>query len=165
MEYVVIGKIVDTFGVNGELKVTPFAPEEVFENLERVYLKRRGGSYVPFKLKDIRRAGRFYLLRFEGYEDVQEAQQFRGAHLFLPENELPERGEGEFYAYELVGMEVVTDRGKKLGKVKRIEDFGVYDMLILEDEKIMIPFVGDIVLKVDKNSRVVEVKEDLIPLP
>ncbi|HHJ64968.1 MAG TPA: ribosome maturation factor RimM, partial [Aquifex aeolicus] len=42
---------------------------------------------------------------------------------------------------------------------------GVYDMLILEDEKIMIPFVGDIVLKVDKNSRVVEVKEDLIPLP
>ena len=165
MEYVVIGKIVDTFGVNGELKVTPFAPEEVFENLERVYLKRRGGFYVPFQLKDIRRAGRFYLLRFEGYEDVQEAQQFRGAHLFLPESELPERGEEEFYAYELVGMEVVTDRGKKLGKVKRIEDFGVYDMLILEDERIMIPFVGDIVLRVDRDSRVVEVKEDLVPLP
>jgi len=164
MEYVVIGKVVDTFGVRGELKIMPFAPEEVFEGLERVYLKRRGGAYVPFQVKEVRRAGRFYILRFEGCEGVQEARQFRGAHLFLPEGELPERSEGEFYAYELVGMEVITDRGKKLGRIKRIEDFGVYDMLILEEEKIMIPFVGDIVLEVNRGRGTVKVKEDLIPL-
>ena len=61
-------------------------------------------------------------------------------------------------------MEVWTNRGRKLGRVKRVEDFGVYDMLILEDERIMIPFVGDIVLSVDRERKRIEVREEMVPL-
>ncbi len=164
MDYVVIGRVIDTFGVRGELKVIPFAPEEIFEDLKKVYLKRVGGGYVPFKVEGVRRHKSFFLLKLKGYNSLSEAEQFKGAHLFLPEKELPERGEEEFYAYELVGMEVLTDKGKKLGRVKRVEDFGVYDMLILEDEKTMIPFVGDIVLSVDREKKKIEVREEMVPL-
>ena len=162
MEYVVIGRVIDTFGVKGELKVLPFAPMEVFENLSKVYLKRAGGGYVPFKVERIKEHGNSFIIKLKGYDSIGEAEQFRGAHLFLPEKELPPREEDEFYAYELVGMEVWTDKGKKLGKVKRVEDLGIYDMLILEDEKTMIPFVGDIVLQVDREGRRIEVKEEMI---
>ncbi len=164
MEYVVIGKVIDTFGVKGELKVAPYAPEEVFNNLIKVYLKRVGGGYVPFKAETVRKHGEFFLIKLKGYDSIDSAEQFKGAHLFLPEKKLPKTDEDEFYAYELVGMEVVTDKGKKLGKVKRIEDFGVYGMLILEGERIMIPFVNDIVLNVDRKKRKIKVKEDLVPL-
>ncbi|RLJ70681.1 16S rRNA processing protein RimM [Hydrogenivirga caldilitoris] len=162
MEYIVIGKVIDTFGVKGELKVLPMAPEEVFEKLKRVYLKRVGGEYVPFKVEGVRRHENFLLIKFKGYNDLGSVEQFKGAHLFLPEKELPKRDEEEFYAYELIGMEVVTNKGKRLGKVKRVEDFGVYDMLVLENEKIMIPFVSDIVLNVDRRERRIEVKEELV---
>ena len=162
MDYVVIGKVVDTFGVRGELKVLPFAPEEVFEGLRKVYFKRSGGGYVPFNVESIREHGDLFLVKLKGYDSLEDAEQFRGAHLFLPEDELPERKEDEFYAYELVGMEVWTDKGRKLGRVKRVEDFGVYDMLVLEDERIMIPFVGDIVLEVDRKKKRIEVKEEII---
>ena len=161
MEYVVIGKVIDTFGVKGELKVLPFAPEEVFENLRVVYLKKVDRGYVPFKVEGVRKHRNFFLLKLRGYDSLDEAEQFKGAHLFLPEGELPKREGEEFYAYELVGMEVWTDKGRRLGKVKRVEDFGVYDMLILE--KTMIPFVSDIVLSVDRDKRRIEVKEELIP--
>ncbi len=164
MEYVAIGKIVDTFGVVGELKVTPYAPEEVFEDLRRIFLKRVGGGYVPFKVESVRKHGNLYLVKFKGYNSLEDVKQFKGATLFLPEDELPERAEEEFYAYELVGMDVVTDKGKVLGKVKRVEDFGVYDMLILEDEKILIPFVSDIVLNVDRERKRIEVKGDMLPV-
>ncbi len=164
MDYVVIGRVIDTFGVRGELKVIPFAPEEIFEDLKKVYLKRVGGGYVPFKVEGVRRHKSFFLLKLKGYDSLSEAEQFKGAHLFLPEKELPERGEEEFYAYELVGMEVWTDKGRRLGKIKRVEDFGVYDMLILEDEKTMIPFVGDIVLSVDREKKKIEVREEMVPL-
>ncbi len=163
MDYVVIGKVVDTFGVRGELKVLPLAPEEVFENLGKVYFKRSGGGYVPFRVEGVRGHGDFFLVKLEGYDSLSDVEQFRGAHLFLPEEELPERGEEEFYAYELVGMEVWTDKGRRLGKVKRVEDFGVYDMLILEDEKTMIPFVGDIVLAVDREHGRIEIREEMVP--
>ena len=164
MDYVVIGRVIDTFGVRGELKVIPFAPEEIFEDLKKVYLKRVGGGYVPFKVEGVRRHKSFFLLKLKGYNSLSEAEQFKGAHLFLPEKELPERGEEEFYAYELVGMEVWTDKGRRLGRIKRVEDFGVYDMLILEDEKTMIPFVGDIVLSVDREKKKIEVREEMVPL-
>ncbi len=164
MEYVVVGRVADTFGVKGELKVTPFAPEEVLLNLRRVFLKRAGGGYVPFTVESVRKRGRLYILKFRGFDSLEEVEQFRGAHLFLPESELPPREGEEFYAYELVGMEVVTDRGRTLGKVRRVDDFGVYDMLVLEDERIMIPFVGDIVLSVDREGKTVKVREDLLPL-
>jgi len=164
MDYVVIGKVIDTFGLRGELKVEPFAPDEVFENLKKVYMKRVGGQYVPFKVTGVRKHRNFFLIKLKGYSSLEEVEQFRGAHMFLPEKALPRRGEGEFYAYELVGMEVITDHGKKLGRVKRVEDFGVYHMLILEDERLMVPFVEDIVLEVERDERVIKVRERFIPL-
>ena len=162
MEYVVIGKVIDTFGVKGGLKVLPFAPREVFDTLKRVYFKRVGGGYVPFKAESVKKHGDLFLLKLEGCNSLEKAEQFKGAHLFLPEVELPEREEGEFYAYELVGMEVWTDGGRKIGRVERIEDLGVYDILILEDKKTMIPFVSDIVLEVDRRRRRIEVREDMV---
>ncbi len=164
MDYVIIGKIIDTFGVKGELKVYPLAPQEVFQNLKKVYLKRVGGDYVPFRVERVKEHGQLFVLKFKGYDSIDAIEQFKGAHLFLPQKQLPKREEDEFYAYELVGMEVVTDRGRKLGRVKRVEDFGVYDMLVLEDERIMVPFVGDIVLSVSREKGLITVKEDLIPL-
>ncbi len=163
MEFVAIGKVLDTFGIKGELKVLPFAPDEVFETLKKVYLKRKGGDYVPFEIEGVRRHREFYLVKFRGYDDISSAEQFRRATLYLPEEELPPREEDEFYAYELVGMEVVTDKGRELGKVKRVEDYGVYDVLVLEDEKTFIPFVGEIILSVEREKKLIRVKDDLIP--
>ena len=162
MEYVIIGRVIDTFGVNGELKVVPFAPAEVFESLGKVYLKRAGGGYVPFKVERVKEHGNSVIVKLKGYSSLGEVEQFKGAHLFLPEKDLPPREGDEFYAYELVGIEVRTDKGRRLGRIKRVEDLGVYHMLILEDEKRMIPFVGDIVLRVDRERRIVEVKDEMV---
>ncbi len=164
MEYVAIGKVADTFGIRGELKVLPYAPQEVLSKLRRVFFKRRGGEYVPFRVEKVRSSEKFFILKLKGYDSLDSVEQFKGATLFLPEKELPRRGEDEFYAYELVGMEVFTDRGKRLGRVERVEDFGVYDMLVLEGGRLMIPFVGDIVLRVNKKEKRIEVREELIPL-
>ena len=83
MDYVVIGKVIDTFGVKGDLKVLPLAPEEVFDRLKRVYLKRVGGGYVPFKVERVRKSRNLILLKLKGYNSLGEVEQFRGAHLFF----------------------------------------------------------------------------------
>jgi len=161
-DYVVIGKITDTFGIEGELKVYPYLPQEFWEDLERVYLKRRGGDYVPFEIEWIDFVKNFVIIKFKGYDGIEKAQQFKGAKVYLPRKELPQLFEDEFYAFELVGMEVVTDKGKELGRVEGIRDLGAYDALVLRGGELLIPFVSDIVLSVDKEKGKIVVKEDLI---
>ncbi|HIP43287.1 MAG TPA: 16S rRNA processing protein RimM [Aquifex aeolicus] len=161
--FVIIGKVLDTFGLEGELKVRPYMPLEFFEGLGRIYLKRKGGDYVPFELEWIDFMNDKVILKFKGYDSIDAVRQFKGAKVYLPEEDLPCLEEDEFYAYELVGMEIETDKGKKLGKVIRVQDMGPYDVLVVEDEKIVIPFVSDIVLEVDKKKKKVIIKEELIP--
>ena len=163
-DYVIIGKILDTFGLEGELKVRPYAPMEIFEKLEKVYLKRAGGGWVPFEVEWIDFMDDKVILKFKGYDSIDEVEQFRGAKLFLPKEELPKLEEEEYYAYELVGMEVETDKGKKLGRVQRVQDMGPYDALVLDKGNLLIPFVSDIVLKVDKENKKIVVKEELLPV-
>ena len=161
-EYVIIGKISDTFGIEGELKVIPYMPLEFFEYIEKVYLKRKGGDYVPFEVEWVDFIRDKVILKFKGYNSIEQVEQFKGAKIFLPAEELPELSEEEYYAYELVGMEVETDKGKKLGKVERIRDIGPYDALELEGGNLLIPFVSDIVLKVDKENGKIIVKEERV---
>jgi len=163
-DYVVIGKITDTFGLEGELKVYPYLPQDFWQDLERVYLKRRGGDYVPFELEWIDFVKNFVIVKFKGYDGIEKAEQFKGAKVYLPREELPELSEEEFYAFELVGMEVVTDKGKELGRVEGVRDLGPYDALVLKGGELLIPFVSAIVLSVDKEKGRIVVKEDLIPV-
>ncbi len=162
MEYVAVGKISKPFGTEGKLKVIPLAPEEVLLKARRFFLKRKGGSFIPFEVEKVEKKGRLFLIKFRNLKDPESAKRFSGATLFLLREELPPLGKEEFYVYQIVGMKVLTDKGKYLGKVKRIESIGVYDMLILEKENIMIPFVKEIVFEVDTETRTLKVREDLI---
>ena len=163
-DYIVVGKIIDTFGLEGELKVFPYLPLEFWENLREIYLKRKGGNYIPFELEWVDFMKDFVILKFKGYDNIEKVEQFKGAKVYLPRNKLPKLSEDEFYAFELVGMDVITDKGKELGKVEGIRNLGAYDALVLRNGELLIPFVSDIVLRVDKEKGEILVKEDLIPV-
>jgi len=163
-DFVAVGKVLDTFRLEGELKVLPYLPPEEFLKLKRVFFKKRGGDFVPFEVESVKEHGKYLVLKLKGYDDAESASQFKGAKLFLPRSELPPLGEDEFYAYQLVGMNVITDKGRELGKVVRVRDMGPYEALVLEGEKLFIPFVSEIVLSVDSRKGEVKVKEDLLPL-
>ena len=162
MDFVVIGRVVDTFRTEGKLKVEPFAPDELFERIKKVFFKRRGGDYIPFKVIEVKPHGRFWIIALEGINTLEEAQQFKGAKVFAREDDLPDLAEDEFYAFELEGMKVVTDKGNVIGKVERVQDMGPYWALVCGD--LLIPFVEDIVISVSRKDKTVKVKEDLLPL-
>ncbi len=162
MNFVIIGKIIDTFGVKGYLKVIPLSKKEVFKDLKRIFLKRKGGDYAEFELEDIEFKGDFVTIKIKGYNTPEEARLFKGAHIHIPEEELPPAGEDEFYYYQLIGMIVKDRKGNVIGKVKAIHDIGTYHLIELEDEKTYIPFVSDIVKDVNISAGEMTVDEEKI---
>jgi 16S rRNA processing protein RimM len=160
--FVVIGKIEDAFGTLGKLKVKIFAPQRLWESLQKIYLKRKGGTYEPFEVESVEVRGRKAYLKLKGINTEEDALKMVGAHIYYPEEELPELKSGEYYYYQLVGSEVYTDKGEKLGTVQYIHESGGYPILVLENN-LMIPFNRHFVKEVDTENKKIVVDSEKLP--
>jgi 16S rRNA processing protein RimM len=72
----------------------------------------------------------------------------RGAVLQVPMAELPEPGPDGYYVFQLVGLEVVEEGGRTLGRVADVAQYPANDVLELEDG-LALPLVEDCVREVD----------------
>jgi 16S rRNA processing protein RimM len=75
----------------------------------------------------------------------------RGTALEVPRDALPEPAAGEWYVFQLVGLDVVEDAGRPLGKVADVEPWPANDVLVLEGGA-MLPLVDACVLQVDLDA-------------
>ena len=76
----------------------------------------------------------------------------RGAELAVPRAALPPPGEGEYYAFQLVGLEVEEEGGRTLGRVAAVQPGVANDVLEL-DSGGLLPLVDACVLQVDLDGR------------
>ena len=160
--FVIIGKIEDVFGYDGKLKVRLLAPHKLWESLNRVFLKKKGGDYVPFDVEKVEVRGKKAYIKLKGINSEEEALKTVGAHIYFPEGDLPKLKSGEYYYYQLLGCEVLDKQGNKLGTVQYIHNSGPYPLLVLENDR-LIPFTKNFVLEVDPEGKKIVVDEEKLP--
>ncbi|WP_318504736.1 ribosome maturation factor RimM [Bacillus sp. T3] len=157
-----VGKIVNTHGIKGEVRViskTDFA-EKRYKPGNHLFLFL-DGSQEPLELivKAHRVHKNFDLLTFEGYENVNEVEKLKNAIIKVPENQLGELDEGEFYFHEIVGCLVFTVHGEEIGKVTEILTPGANDVWVIKPKNggrdILIPYIEQIVKKVDVKEKII----------
>ncbi|PLR77717.1 ribosome maturation factor RimM [Bacillus sp. V3-13] len=166
-----VGKIVNTHGIKGEVRVisrTDF-PEKRYKPGNRLYLFL-GDDKEPVELTvaSHRTHKNFDLLTFEGYENISEAEKMKGGLLKISESQLGSLDEGEFFFHEIIGCEVLTTAGEKIGIVKEILTPGANDVWVVkgkDGKDILIPYIDDIVKEVDINEKtiVIEPMDGLLP--
>ena len=90
----------------------------------------------------------------------------RGADLTLPRDELPPTEDGEYYTFELVGLEVEDESGSGLGRVNEVVSGVANDVLEL-DSGLALPLVESCVLEVDLDRRRIVIAAGFVqpPLP
>ena len=133
-------------GNTGELRVTPFNPD--IPNLQpdgEVYLlgRRRRIERVRWDRDRI-------LLRLEGLESRGDVDDTRGALLEVPEGDLV-RDPDAHLVYEIVGLEVVTEEGRSLGKVSEVLSTGANDVYVVKGPsgETLIPAIASVVQAID----------------
>jgi 16S rRNA processing protein RimM len=72
----------------------------------------------------------------------------RGAALEVERASLPPTEDGEYYVFELVGLDVVEEGGRVLGKVSAVDPGVANDVLALENG-VLLPLVEECVLDID----------------
>ncbi len=94
-------------------------------------------------------------VKFEGVDDATAAEALRGAHLRVAESELPPLPPQAYRESELVGMHVVDARLGALGDVVGIAHYPASDMLVVGDERVLIPMLEAYGMQVDRAARTI----------
>jgi 16S rRNA processing protein RimM len=156
---IVIGEVGRTHGLKGELRVTPLTDDPGrFEGLSGCVLwDASRDERETRRISTARLQGSVVLVRFEGYDSPEAAQRLVGRLVAVPESEALPPPPGHFYPWQLEGAQVVTEDGRDVGRVARIES-GAQELWVVRagDREHLIPAVPEIVLDVDvKAGRVV----------
>jgi 16S rRNA processing protein RimM len=147
LDYITIAQVLAPWGVKGKLRVevvTDF-PRRLAPH-SQVYLDRRPMTIVSSS----QRQGQA-IIKLEGIDSADEAEKLRGKRLEIHHNQLADLPEGQYYHFQLIGLEVWTTQGQRLGKVTRILGGSSNDNYVVEAEKgeILIPAIEDVIKSVD----------------
>jgi len=162
--FIKIGQIVNTHGLNGEVKIYPLTDNlDRFDNLEEVYI---AGIGTPLKIEKIWRHKQFVIAKFKSYNTIDKAKRLKNRYLLISEDELAELEEGTYYIFELEGLYVYLENGELLGKIKEVLQPGANDVYVVEneDKTYYIPAIKDVVLSTDikKNKMIIRPMEGLL---
>ncbi|MCQ6279686.1 ribosome maturation factor RimM [Bacillus sp. EB600] len=166
-----VGKIVNTQGIKGEVRVisTTDFPNERYKKGNVLFLfLPKNETPIQVTIKSHRKHKNFDLLLFEGYENINDAEKFRDGILKVPESQLGKLEEGEFYFHEILGCLVFTKDGEEVGKITEILTPGANDVWVVkgqDGQEILIPYIDDVVKKVDSKEKIILIDplEGLLP--
>lgn len=158
-EWYQVGKIVNTHGIRGEVRVisqTDFADERYEKGNQLSIAPSPKGPMINVIVESHRRHKNFDLLTFDGYPAINDVQPFKGQNLYVSEDQLGELEENEFYYHEILGCVVETEEGEVLGKIKEILSTGANDVWVIQragKRDLLIPYIEDVVRLVDPSEK------------
>ena len=165
-KHVVIGRIVAAHGLRGEVRALPLSDHPGrLEDLEWVDLLADDGAGVE-RVRGVgtRAHNKGLLMSLEGVTDRNAAEALRGRRLTVPGDQVPELPDDEYYAFDLIGMQVETEGAEPLGAVDEIMAAGGSNVLVVRGGprgEILLPAAREVLRHIDPQRRRIVVH----PLP
>lgn len=150
-----LGRVLRPHGVRGELRleiITAY-PERIVEG-GRVFLGADPNDPGAAEVRRVARARRHQqhlILELEGISDRDEADAYREQYVMVPLEEAVPLEEGEFYLFQVLGLDVHSDEGEFLGQVSDVIETGANDVYVVHGPtgEILLPDIEECILKVD----------------
>lgn len=161
-----VGKIVNTHGVKGEVKIltaSDFASERFKPG--KVLMIPFKEEKVTLTIKSYRTHKNFHMVSFEGLNNINDVEKYKGLDVFQDiENEDIVLDEHEYFYSDIIGCTVFDD-AREIGTVKEILETGANDVWVVQGEKeYLIPYIEDVVkfIDIDHKKIIIEPIEGLL---
>jgi 16S rRNA processing protein RimM len=159
-EFITIAKVVKVQGRVGEVLTELFTDfPEKFEERRTLFAWLPSGERRELKLEDHWPHKGAMVLKFEGVDSIEDAEQLKGSEIQIPAADRTKLDDGSVYVSELLECSVIVD-GREIGKVKDV-DFGAGEapLLIVKGTKeYLIPFVAGFVKEQDLKGKRIEMQ-------
>ena len=162
-ELVLIGVARKVRGNKGDLKVESMSDfPERFDGLLDVFVRKPGTTdAVRMKLEKSEFVKNYAVMKLKDVDSYDDAASYLGSEILVSESERVSLPEGTYFVDSLIGMNVVTAAGEKLGTVENVLSNLKQSILLIsseDGEEINIPFVNAFVKEVDETSKEITVE-------
>jgi len=166
LEYISIGQIVNTHGIKGEVKVYPLTDDiKRFDQVKHVYIEE-GNELKVLRVASVKYLKNMVIIKFVGIDDVNTAEKLRNKYIKVHRKDTVKLPKDTYLICDLIGIEVRTESGDVLGKVKEVLRTGSNDVFVVksEDKEILIPGLKSVFKKIDIENQeiIVELPEGLV---
>lgn len=167
-EFVQVGDIVNTHGLNGELRILSDSDfkEERFKKGETLFIIDATGNIIDeVVISKYRTHKNFDLITLKGYNHINQVERFKGKMIAIKKAELPTLEDSDgYYHHDIMACDVILD-GKNIGNVYKIVPMGGYDLWYIkrqDDKDLIIPFKDEFVSSIDLEQK--EIIVQLLPI-
>lgn len=163
MEYFDVGKIVNTQGLKGELRVQPITdfPDQRFKKGEKVTAFLKDGKTVELEVDGKRKHKNFVLIHFNGLDSINDVTFLKPSILKITreQQENLELDPDTYFYHEIIGLDVFKENGELVGTVKDIMELGPNDVWVVKRNNqpdLLLPKIDDVIKNVDlKNHKII----------
>jgi 16S rRNA processing protein RimM len=161
--WVLVGEIVGTFGIRGQVKVLPLTDfPERFQRTKTVYV---GDEHTPMTVSGAQQHKNVIVLSLDAIDTADAAEKLRGKAVSVPESELTPLPPDQFYLHDVVGLRVEHVNGQPLGVITDVITSGGNDIFVVRDQvtgrETLLPVVKAFVKEIDIPRGLVRVE----PIP
>lgn len=163
MDYLNVGKIVNTQGLQGELRVlsvTDFAEERFKKGSCLSIFDESDQHLLDVEIASHRKHKHFDIVKFKGLYHINDVEKYKGTMLKVAKDNLSDLGEDEFYYHEIIGSEVY-ENDVLIGQIKEIMQPGANDVWVVKrkgKKDLLLPYIPSVVLHVDVAANRVDVE-------
>ena len=155
-EYLEAGKIVNTHGIRGEVKIMPYTdvPELLCE-FDRLFLNKQ-----EIFIERARVAKGMVIAKLEGVDTPEQAEKLRNKILYMHRDDL-ELDDDTYFIQDLIGVEVRdVGTGEVYGKITDVMQTGANDVYVIKgtDREYLIPAIADVVISTDIDNNIMTIK-------
>ena len=164
MEYIQVGKIVNTHGIRGDVKVLPLTDDvKRFEDLKHVFV---GENKLKLDIVKVGYVKGNVLLKFRQYDNINDVEKFKNSMVFIDEKDKIELPEYSYFLNDILGLEVYLEDETHIGTIKDILQPGANDVYVVKkgSNEYLIPAIKSVVKKVDiaENKMIIDPLEGML---
>ena len=149
-KYLQIGKIVNTHGFRGDIKMQTWSDSSEVVTKLKVLYRKVNGQFVAMKVTKGSVHKGMALIKFESIDDFDSANNLREEIMYADRDDIS-KGKDSYFIADLIGLDVIDEEnGRVYGKLKEVMQYGIHDIYSVSTEngEVLIPAVAEFVKRI-----------------
>ena len=160
MDFFEIGKIVNTVGIKGEIRVFPTTDDaKRFNMLKEITVVSPKGEQRVLHVQKVRHHRNLVMLLLEGITNMDDAAKLKGSTIIVAREDALPLSDGEYYVPDLIGLDVQDENGK-IGVLTDVLVTGANDVYVVkkpDGKEVLLPAIEQCILNVDIENKTMTV--------